>query len=159
VSTTAQQGISILARGDGHTMQVITDLACTKVSAEQTGGAFTVFEVTVPPGGGPPLHRHPQAESFYVIDGELAVAGAGGEEITAGRGDTVHIPGGEPHGYRNVGSDMVHMLAIVQPSGLEAFFDELGVPSDGASEPEPLTGPPDVQRLMAVTAKHGIEML
>jgi hypothetical protein len=51
------------------------------------------------------------------------------------------------------------MIAIIQPAGIEKFFDDLGVPSDGAIEPAPLTGPPDIARLIAITARHGIEML
>jgi hypothetical protein len=52
-----------------------------------------------------------------------------------------------------------HLLAVLSPSSLEAFFGELGLPADGATTPEPLTGPPDIERLMAVASKHGIEML
>jgi quercetin dioxygenase-like cupin family protein len=159
MSTTTESRISIVTSGQGPTVQVLTDLACCKVGAEQTGGAYSVFKVTVPPGGGPPLHRHPPAESFYVLDGEFALACADGREITVGADDTVHIPADEPHGYRNIGQGMGHMIAIIQPSGLEAFFNELGIPADGATEPTPLTGPPDIERLMAITAKHGVEML
>ena len=43
-----------------------------KARGEQTNGALTVFENTVAPGEGPPLHVHAKEdESGYVLDGEL----------------------------------------------------------------------------------------
>jgi quercetin dioxygenase-like cupin family protein len=159
MSTSTQSRISIIPEGQGHTVQVLTDLACTKVSAHQTDGAYSVFKVTVPPGGGTPLHRHPPAESFYVLDGEFAIACADGSHTVVRSGDTVHIPSQEPHSYRNTGECVGHMVAIIQPSGIEKFFDELGTPAEGATEPAPLTGPPDLERLISITAKHGIEIL
>src|SRR6476619_5451067 len=39
---------------------------------EQTGGALTALKVGVPPGEGPPLHRHTREEEWvYVLDGHL----------------------------------------------------------------------------------------
>jgi quercetin dioxygenase-like cupin family protein len=155
---TASQ-IAFLPRGQGHAVQVLSDLVCTKVPAEQTAGGFTMFESTTPPGGGPPLHRHAPAETFYVLDGQYAFRGADGSELTAQAGDTVHVPSREPHSYRNIGESMARLLTIFQPSGYENFFDEVGTPADGATEPAPMTGPPDIERLMKIAAKHGVEIL
>lgn len=159
MSTTTTGNISVLPNGKDHTVQVLTDLVTTTLSGEQTGNAFSVFKTTVPPGGGPPLHRHPPAETFYVLAGEITLLGAGGTQIAGRPGDTVHVPSGEPHSYRNDGTETAHMLAILQPGGYEAFFDELGVPADGRTEPQPPTGPPDLEHLMEVTRRHGVEML
>jgi hypothetical protein len=41
----------------------------------------------------------------------------------------------------------------------EAFFAELGEPAEGLTAPRPLNGPPDARRILAVTGRHGIEML
>src|ERR1700722_17796643 len=38
---------------------------------ENTGYTFSIFEMTVVPGMGIPLHRHPFAEFFYVLEGNL----------------------------------------------------------------------------------------
>jgi quercetin dioxygenase-like cupin family protein len=159
MSTTTESRISVVADDEGRTVQVLTDLCCIKIGAELTGGAFSVVKVTVPPGGGPPPHRHPPAEAFFVLDGEFSIAGAGGRELTVRAGDSVYIPSGEPHGYRNISDAMGHLLAFIQPAELDAFFGELGVPADGATEPAPMHGPPDIERLLAVTVKHGVEML
>src|ERR1700744_5461432 len=40
---------------------------------EHTGYTFSIFEMTVVPGMGIPLHRHPFAEFFYVLEGTLAI--------------------------------------------------------------------------------------
>ena len=39
---------------------------------ENTGYTFSIFETTVVPGMGIPLHKHPFAEFFYVLEGTLA---------------------------------------------------------------------------------------
>ena len=159
MSTTTESGISVIRKQQGHTVQVITDLHCAKVTGADTDGAYSVAEVTVLPGCGTPLHRHRPAETFYVLEGEFSIARADRSDLRIQAGDTVHIPPAEPHGYRNVGSDTGRFLAILAPSDMDAFFDALGTPAPGATEPAPLTGPPDMQRLQAITAKHNVEML
>ena len=48
------------------------------VTGAQSGGACFIIEVTVPPGGGPPLHiHHFEEESFYLLQGTLAIQAAG----------------------------------------------------------------------------------
>jgi len=159
MSTTTDSRISIVKSGQGHTVQVITDLHCAKVSGADTDGAYSLAEVTVLPGCGTPLHRHRPAETFYVLEGRFAIARGDHSELIAEAGDTVHIPGDEPHGYRNAGSQTGRFLVVLAPSDLDAFFEELGTAAPGATEPAPLTGPPDFERLGAVTAKHNVEML
>jgi quercetin dioxygenase-like cupin family protein len=159
MSTDTGSSISFLPSGEGHAVQVLSDLVCTKVSPEQTDGAFVIFQTTTPPGGGPPLHRHAPAETFFILEGDFVFRGADGQEFRAGAGDTVHVPPREPHTYSNVGDGMGRLLAIFQPAGFENYFDELGTPADGSTEPAPMTEPPDVERLMKITARHGVEHL
>jgi quercetin dioxygenase-like cupin family protein len=159
MTTTTEGGISVVRSKQGHTVQVLTDLHCGKITGDDTGGAYSLAEVTVLPGCGTPLHRHRPAETFYVLQGEFSISRGDHSELRVGAGDTVHIPGDEPHGYRNIGASTGRFLAILAPSGMDAFFEELGTPAPGATEPAPLTGPPDMERVLAVTAKHNVEML
>jgi quercetin dioxygenase-like cupin family protein len=159
MSTTAESRVSVIKRGQGHAVQVITDLHCAKVTGQDTGGTYSVAEITVLPECGTPLHRHHPAETFYVLEGDLSIARADGRQLLAQPGDTVHVPPDEPHGYRNAGSGVARFLAILAPSDMDAFFEELGTPAPGATVPTPLTGPPDMQRLLSITAKHNVEML
>jgi quercetin dioxygenase-like cupin family protein len=89
-----------------------THLTCSKLSADHTD-AYCVFKVSVPPGAGTPLHRHAAVEMMHVLAGEFIVACASGIEILARCGDSVHIPAGELHGFRNVGTELGQLLAIV----------------------------------------------
>jgi hypothetical protein len=75
-----------------------------KVTSEETGGAFLLFEDATTRGKMTPLHRHPEAdETLYVLEGELLVhidgvdhrVGPGGVTMSP-RG--VHGPlGDRPH--------------------------------------------------------------
>jgi len=42
-----------------------------KAQGEDTGYSFSIFEMTLLPGYGLPLHKHPFAEFFYVVDGTV----------------------------------------------------------------------------------------
>ena len=41
------------------------------VSSEDTAGRYSLIDMYVPPGGGPPPHRHDFEESFTVLEGEI----------------------------------------------------------------------------------------
>ncbi len=73
-----------------------------------------------------------------------------------GAGGYAFVPRGMVHAFTNVGNTPARMLILVTPGGLhEQFFAELGEPVDA---PAP-AGPPDVERIVAVSAKYGIEIL
>jgi hypothetical protein len=51
------------------------------------------------------------------------------------------------------------MLVLATPAGLERFFAELGEPAVDREHPPVPSGPPDIERMMAITAKYGIEVV
>ena len=58
----------------------------------------------------------------------------------------------------NVGTTPARFLVTVVPGGFEKFFVETGKPvTDTASSPVQ-EGPPDVEKLVATTAKYGCEI-
>jgi quercetin dioxygenase-like cupin family protein len=70
------------------------------LSGDDTGGRFTLIDMYVPPGGGPPPHRHDFEETFIVTEGQLDVSFRGvGRTVTAGT--TVNVPANAPHHFRN----------------------------------------------------------
>ena len=100
-----------------------------KLEGRQTAGRFALWEGVLPHGAAPPLHSHPQDETFYVLDGELTawlvepeLAGDGSEPPAwvntrarrCGVGDVVFAPGGTPHTFR-VESDTARMLFLSTP--------------------------------------------
>src|SRR5215212_8617913 len=56
-----------------------------------TGGHYTLIDMHVPPGGGPPPHRHDFEEMFSVLDGEIE-ATFRGETVVLRAGETVNVP-------------------------------------------------------------------
>jgi quercetin dioxygenase-like cupin family protein len=132
------------------------ELATIKVSAEDTGGAYSIAEVTTPPQVGPPAHiHHTQEETIYVIEGEMEFA-IDGTSTRASAGSYVRIPRGVLRDYRNVGNGTARVLIVFAPGGFEGFFEEVGEPV--TTSPGPPEGPPDVERLVAVAARYGCEI-
>jgi len=143
-----------------------------KLDGGQTGGRFAVFEALFPRGAAPPLHSHPQDETFYVLEGELTawvvepelVAGDDGGapawvELRAQRlgvGAMVCAPGGVPHSFR-VESETARMLVISTPAGIEEYVQALGEPALWPWLPPPADGPRvPVERIQAVERELGM---
>ena len=75
----------------------------------------------------------------------------------ASAGSFVHLPRGVIHTYKNVGATPARFLSLMVPAGLEKFFEEVGKPGTEASAPPPF-GEEDVERLLAVAPKYGVEI-
>ena|SRR5688572_1930914 len=84
-------------------------------------------EIWVDPGGGVTPHVHPGLEErFEVLEGRPGfLSGRGWRE--AGPGDTVVVPAGVRHSYRNRQDAPVHMVCHVTPpsSSLQEFLEEV----------------------------------
>lgn len=127
-------------------------------SAESNGGVF-FGEVVVSPGGGPPPHRHShEDESFYIVEGTLALL-LGDETVIASPGDFVQIPRGVVHAFKNTGTVNARMLAVNTPGGIEKFFEETFDIATDPSTPPPLPSQALMARTRAAAAKHGVELL
>ena len=96
------------------------------ISGEQTGGAYSVIDMEVPPGGGPVPHAHAAfQEAFYVLDGEIEVATGTGTS-TLKKGAYVNIPlGGIIHQFKNRTKATARLLCIITPAGMEKMFEEI----------------------------------
>jgi quercetin dioxygenase-like cupin family protein len=136
----------------GQTLNVLGDQVTLLAAGRDTEGTMTAVEVVAGPGSGPPAHTHVYAELFYVLDGTLTVE-VDGEPRRVGTGELAAVPGGAVHTYRNDETEPARFLAVLHPAGHEQFFAELGVPA-GAPAP---TGPPDVEHVIRVARRHGIE--
>jgi quercetin dioxygenase-like cupin family protein len=89
-------------------------------------------EVSPEPGSASPsrhLHRR-HAESFYVLDGELAIT-LGDRELRAQAGSWVQVPPGLPHTVSY--PERVRFLAVHTPNcGFGAFLHALAESGDDA---------------------------
>jgi quercetin dioxygenase-like cupin family protein len=97
------------------------------LSGEDTAGRFCLIDMHIPPGGGPPPHRHDFEETFILLDGEIE-ATFRGEKSVVRAGDTVNIPANAPHQFKNASSKAARLLCICSPAGQEEFFRAVGVP-------------------------------
>lgn len=132
------------------------DLYTLLITGEHTGGAFTLVDALVPPGGGPPPHTHSREdETFYIIDGTMTFT-IEGRTVIAGPGESIHIPRGIPHNFHNHSDLPVRMLFQCMPAGIEQMFLEAGSPAaaDAATAPAPTKA--DLDRLVAAADRCGI---
>lgn len=126
--------------------------------AADTGGAYSLMEVTARPGAEPPPHVHTgEDEAFYILDGAWTFRC--GETLTdADPGTLLFLPRGLMHGF-TAHTDACRALVIMSPGGLEAAFRELSEPMPpGLTEPPAPAGPPDVERLLATFGSYGVQI-
>jgi quercetin dioxygenase-like cupin family protein len=122
-------------------------------TAEQTGGAFGLIEHVIPAGDESPWHvHHAEDESFYVVEGQMTFLCLRRAESAGGPGTFVYGPREIPHGFRVEGTQPATMLLQCTPGGFEHFVIEM-------SESAPPSGPPDMEKLMALAAKYDNEIL
>jgi quercetin dioxygenase-like cupin family protein len=106
------------------------------LSGAQTGGRYSLIDMLVPPGGGPPPHRHDFEEMFSVLEGEIELTFRGATH-RAGAGTVVNIPANAPHAFRNVSDRPAHLLCLCTPPGQEDFFLAVGDPLESRSAAPP----------------------
>jgi len=137
---------------------VLGELVTRKVASEQTGGAYSLFEVVTQPQGGPPPHiQHRADECFYVLEGEYEFL-VEGRTLRMPAGSLLYVPKGNLHAHKNVGEGTGRMLVSQTPGGLhERFFEELGEATKDTLKVVP-EEPPNVQRVGTIAAKYGIEI-
>ncbi len=92
------------------------------VSAETGAGELCIFEQWVAPGAGAPSHSHPVEEVLTVREGE-ADMWIGETHVTVSAGQSLLIPPGLLHGFRNSGSMRLHVHAVLASAIFEALPD------------------------------------
>jgi uncharacterized cupin superfamily protein len=116
----------------------------------------------VPPGGGPPPHRHDFEESFTVLEGEIEVTFRG-KHSTARAGQVINVPANAPHQFQNKSDRAARLLCLCAPAGQEKFFLEIGVPVATRTTPPPKTNAAEQDALKAkveaLAPKYKTELL
>jgi quercetin dioxygenase-like cupin family protein len=142
-----------------------------KLTGEQTGGRFALWEGVLPHGAAPPLHSHPQDETFYVLEGEVTIwivepelaedAGSPPEWVQTrarpcGAGAAAFAPAGTPHTFR-VESDTARMLFLSTPAGIDDYVRALAEPARWPWLQPPPDGPRvPSDRLDPIEREHGV---
>jgi len=121
------------------------------LEAADTNGSVAMFEFTVPVGARMPLphsHQH-YDETIYGVEGVITFT-VEGKTVDVGPRESCFVPRGAVHGFNNLNQTDAKALAIITPALLGPdFFKEAAAIVNAA-------GPPDVEKLKAVMAKHGL---
>jgi mannose-6-phosphate isomerase-like protein (cupin superfamily) len=94
-----------------------------RVSAVTGAAQLCVFEQWCDPGCGAPTHLHAVEEVLSVLIGE-AEMWVGEERATVTTGQSVVVPAGRPHGFRNTGTGTLHVQAVLAAPIFEAAFED-----------------------------------
>ena len=106
------------------------------VSAQNGATQLCIFEQWLAPAAGAPTHRHPVEEVLTVMAGE-AEMWIDEQFVVLTGGQSLVVPARRKHGFRNVGSEMLHMHAVLASSIFESTLD-------GSAEPVRRWLPPAV---------------
>jgi quercetin dioxygenase-like cupin family protein len=106
---------------------LVGDTYTILLTGNDTRGRFCLIDMHVPPGGGPPPHRHDFEESFTILEGEIEVTFRGAKSVLRA-GETANIPSNAPHQFQNKTDQPARLLCICSPAGQEDFFLAVGVP-------------------------------
>ena len=149
----ADSGVHIGIVGDTYTILLTGD---------DTAGRYCLIDMHVPPGGGPPPHRHDFEETFTLLEGELEISFRGEKRVLRA-GETAHIPANAAHQFRNSSSKPVRMLCTCSPAGQEKFFLEVGVRvATRTAQPPPLDEAAQaefIRKSKALAPKYRTELL
>jgi DNA-binding transcriptional MerR regulator/uncharacterized RmlC-like cupin family protein len=149
-------GFSVAAGKDrfNNRIQVGGEPLDCKVSAQDTGGALCVFELSGM-GCGPRHLHHDQDEWIYVIEGEFNFE-VGDKRFRVGPGESVFMPRQVPHAWAPVSDQPSKVINTYQPAGkMEEFFHVAGKPKDQPQIHEVLS----FDEFCRLFQDHGMELL
>ena len=140
--------------GQGDAYWVLGGLYEVLASSEETGGASTIMQMTVPEGAGPPPHTHPGSESVYVLDGTVRFH-VDGETHDAEAGAFFHFPAGTLETFEP--TSVAKVLVIYEPGGIDRFFAEVGEAAPRRELPPPPDSPPDLEMIARIGEQYGMQ--
>lgn len=121
------------------------------LESADTNGSVAMFEFTVPVAAKMPQpHSHTRFdETIYGVEG-VVTSTVDGKTMDIGPGESCFVPRGAVHGFDNLQQTDVKALAVITPAhlGPEFFKEAAAIVNAG--------GPPDVEKLKAVMAWHGL---
>lgn len=93
-----------------------------------------------------PLHRHPESEAWYVLEGVLGVR-VGDDDVEVSAGGAVVVPGGTPHTFWNSHRDPARYV-LVMGSKTHTLVEAIHASEDHSTE-----------AMRALFEAHGAELL
>jgi len=149
---------------DNHLPHIglVGDTYTILVAGSDTAGKYTLIDMHVPPGGGPPPHRHELRRDVHRprrrSRGHLR-----GETIVARQGETINVPANAPHAFTNSTDTPSRLLCLCAPAGQEEFFTLVGQPvATRTQAPAPLSQEEQaafIQKAQALAPVYKTELL
>lgn len=124
------------------------------LTADDTNGSVSIFEMTVPAGqklAAPAHENDAYEETLYGIEGVLTWT-LDGKAIEVGPGQALCIPRGAVHRFDNFGTVDAKQLSIIAPALMgPAYFREAGEVVNAAAG-----GPPNAAQMIEIFRRHGM---
>ena len=92
-----------------------------RVSALNGAAQLCIFEQWCDPGCGAPTHLHAVEEVLTVLDGQAEIW-VDDERKAVSPGQSVIVPAGRLHGFRNTGTGTLHVQSIIAAPIFEASY-------------------------------------
>ena len=140
------------AVGDGERLWFLGTLATIKLPGEASDGRFALIEFLFPHHTSPPLHTHPQDESYIVLEGRLTIQ-AGEQRFELEAGAAAVVPLGVAHTFR-VDSDTARVLVLSTPAGLDRMVRDGAVPASRPTLPPADAPRPAPEELARIFEAH-----
>jgi quercetin dioxygenase-like cupin family protein len=141
---------------------VVGDTYTILVTGKNTNGHYCLIDMHIPPGGGPPPHRHDFEENFTILEGEIEVTFRGKKTIVRA-GETINIPANAPHQFHNTSEQPARLLCTCSPAGQEEFFIQVGEPVATRTTPPPKLDKAAeaafIAKVVALAPKYRTELL
>jgi quercetin dioxygenase-like cupin family protein len=153
------EGVRKIGAGEGEHFDIADSRFTWKAKAADTGYAFAIYELPLDPGKGVPLHSHPYAEVFYILDGRvdfMRLTDGQQDWVSCERGETLIVPPNAFHGFANRSGAPARLLSTANLLH-QAFFDEASRPAL-ATDPLPASPPnmAELQRALGLAPKYNM---
>ena len=123
-------------------------LSPCKLTAEDSTGLLSIFELKVPSRSGPVRHVHRREDEWICVMSGQFTFEIGDQKLELTPGGSVWMPRELPHVWANMTQSDGKLLVACQPGGFERFFNELStIPTSTLS------------LLKQVLAKYGMKYL
>ncbi len=137
----------VVKGGAGEALRVMGTRVKFLCTADKTDRAWSLMEVALPLHAGPPPHRHPWDEAYYVVSGRVRFTLDGREQLFKA-GDFVYAPANTPHGFQGESERPARVLIFDAPAHAESFFREM--------DREVRDIPADLHKVPAIGERHDI---
>ena len=141
------------AAGDGEALWFLGTLAIVRVPGGATDDRFALIEFLFPRHASPPLHTHPQDESYVVLEGRQTIK-AGDRRFALEGGGAAVVPKGVPHTFR-VDSETARVLVLSTPAGLERMVRDGSTPAAARALPPADAPRPSAEEIQRNFERHG----